>query len=302
MPNTLAHIGIQSLASNALFPEVDLKWVYIGLIIPDVPWITQRLIRIFSFNVDLYDLRLYCIVQASLVFCLILSLALASLTKDFWKTFLILSTNSFFHLLLDATQIKWANGVHFFAPFSWKMVNLSLYWPDNLTTYILTVFGFIFFIITWSKSLTSEIKFIIQPLFRPFLFIAFIVIYYILPLFFLAGPENANNHYVKTLRFFTSRSGEYVEFERDLYKPRNSGGTITSFAGEEIVVEGIELKNESKVSARGNFISNTRVHIIEYHVHSDYFRSVFSYAGLFLVFFLWILFLFNYRGKKGTSK
>ena len=84
MPNTLAHIGIQGLASKALFRKADLKWVYIGLIIPDVPWIAQRLIRIFPFDVDLYDLRLYFIIQASLIFCLILSFALASLTKDFW--------------------------------------------------------------------------------------------------------------------------------------------------------------------------------------------------------------------------
>ena len=71
MPNTLAHIGLQGLATRKLLRDADLKWIYLSCIIPDVPWIIQRLVRYVIPNIDLYDLRLYAIVQASFLFCLL---------------------------------------------------------------------------------------------------------------------------------------------------------------------------------------------------------------------------------------
>lgn len=115
MPNTLAHIGIQGIATRSIIKDADYKWILIGCIIPDVPWILQRIVSVV-FNVDLYALRLYATVQSSFFFCIILSLVLATFSKQYWRVFIILSTNSFFHLILDSLQTKWANGVHLFAP------------------------------------------------------------------------------------------------------------------------------------------------------------------------------------------
>ena len=69
MPNTLAHLGVQGIATRSVLRDADLKWIYLGCIIPDVSWIIQRLVRYVIPNIDLYDLRLYAIVQASLLFC-----------------------------------------------------------------------------------------------------------------------------------------------------------------------------------------------------------------------------------------
>ena len=144
MPNTLAHIGIQGLATRSIIKDADFKWIIIGCIIPDVPWILQRLVTI-AFNVNLYDLRLYSTVQSSFFFCILLSFLLATLARQYWKVFIILSINSFFHLILDSLQTKWANGVHLFAPFDWHFINFGLFWPENIITYILTGFGFLYF-------------------------------------------------------------------------------------------------------------------------------------------------------------
>ena len=100
VPNTLAHIGIQGLATRSIIKDADLKWVLVGCVIPDVPWIIQRLARLVS-EVNPYELRLYATVQSSFFFCLILSLLLSTLSKTYWKTFTILSINAFFHLILD---------------------------------------------------------------------------------------------------------------------------------------------------------------------------------------------------------
>ena len=88
------------------------------------------------------------------VYCL--SLALATISKHFWRTLIILSINSLLHLLLDATQIKWANGVHFFAPFNWQLANFNLFWPESIPTYILTFFGLIYFAINWRKCIAPK--------------------------------------------------------------------------------------------------------------------------------------------------
>jgi len=39
MPNTFVHLGIQTLGSKALLKGSDFKWIAVGCIIPDLPWI-----------------------------------------------------------------------------------------------------------------------------------------------------------------------------------------------------------------------------------------------------------------------
>ena len=79
MPNTLAHFGIQALASKAVDRRADIKWVAVGCILPDLSWITQRLIPFLVPGIDLLSLRVYCLIQASLFFCLLLSGSIAIL-------------------------------------------------------------------------------------------------------------------------------------------------------------------------------------------------------------------------------
>jgi hypothetical protein len=296
MPNTLAHIGLQGLATRSLLKEADLKWIYVGCIIPDVSWIIQRLVRYVIPNINLYDLRLYSIVQASFFFCLLLCFALAVFSKRFIRTFIILSINALFHLVLDAAQIKWANGVHFFAPFNWQMTNFNLFWPESISTYLLTFLGLMYFAIKWRRSISQNDFRIPQSVLRVWIFIFFIAAYFILPLSFLNLPERANNHFVKTLRDEKSRQGKHIEFDRARYKPNTKEGVLIIFTGEEIGIEGIRLKYPAAISIRGIFNSNQSVRASEYHIHTEWFRDVASYTGLTLVAMAWIVAFFM-RGK-----
>ena len=161
MPNTLAHFGIQALTNKAVFRPVDVKWIGLGCLLPDLPWITQRLILPLNM-VDSIDLRLYVIIQSTLFFSLILSAAISLQVKDSKRIFLLLGFNCLLHLLLDATQTKWANGIHLLAPFSWQLINFNFYWPEQLPSLLLTLIGLILFPIFAWHNRHREIEFIMD--------------------------------------------------------------------------------------------------------------------------------------------
>ena len=288
MPNTLAHLGIQGLLTRKLIDNTDLKWVYVGCIIPDMPWILRRALESFIPALDPFTLHSYVIIQSSLLFCLILSACLATLSKDFWKTFMTLGINTLFHLILDAFQIKFANGVQFFVPFNWSLTNFGLFWPESLPTYTITALGLIYFIINWRHCTSNPTILILKPASRIIPTAIFLTLYIFTPLLLLDGPVNANNHYIKTLQSNHDRTGEYVEFDRRGFKSTPAGDTLDTFTNEKIGISGINYKANANVSIRGKFVSNKMINVIEYHVHSAWFRNYASYLGLILVTLLWI--------------
>jgi len=287
LPNTLAHIGIQGLATRTVLRGADFKWIYIGCILPDLSWILQRFVRLSLSGIDPYDMRLYATVQTSFFFCILISAALALLTSDFRRTFSILVLNSFLHLLLDALQIKWGNGVHFLAPFDWRMINFGFFWPESLTAYLLTLLGLIYIIWNWHRSLNVPADKVRRSTTRLIAPIVLIAIYAVLPLAMFDGPEEADNHYVKTLRAYQDRPGRDIEVDREFFTPTSGGGVLRTYAGEDLLLEGIDLDRPVPISIRGNFISENRVRVRDYHIHSDRFREIASYIGLFLILILW---------------
>ncbi len=300
MPNTLAHLGIGGATTRAVITKADLKWVYLACIIPDLPWILQRTAHIFSPQVSPYDLRLYVIVQSTLLFCMVFSLAIASLSKDFLKTFLILAFGCLIHLLLDSLQKKWANGAQLFAPFNWSFLNFNLFWPESFPTYLITLFGLFYFFATFKNGVSASLNLKLRNFKRWLLFAATIIIYMLIPLFILNQPFDANNHYVKTLENIKERPGKYLEIDRRAYRFENGVGKINTFAGEDIKLKGIELKSNETLSIRAKFIDEHTAQVIEYHIHSAWFRDGTSYFGLLLVLIFWITNI--YINRKATLK
>ena len=120
-----------------------------------------------------------------------------------------------------------------------------------------------------------------------------VTVYFVIPSFLLDLSEGADNHYVKTLRDVNSRQGSYIEFDRIRYMPRNEGGVLMTFAGEEISAKGMKLKHPATVSVRGRFIDTNTVRISDFHIHSNWFRDVASYTGLALIAIVWMVVLFR---------
>jgi hypothetical protein len=67
-----------------------------------------------------------------------------------------------------------------------------------------------------------------------------------------------------------------------------SGGTIHTFAVEEINVDGMSLDYSTSVLVRVTFVTEDQIHVSQYHVHSKWFLDSSSYLGLLVVLILFI--------------
>ena len=291
MPNTLAHLGINGLVTRTLIKKADLILIYIGAVIPDFPWIIQRFVSALIPQVNIYDLRLYCVILASLFFSFILSAALAYFFIDTKRTFIIFSAGSLIHLLLDSIETKWANGVHLFAPFSWKLFNAGFFWPENIAIYIITAYGLFYLLFKWKETISTSINVSFNNFKKILAVFIFIIIYFSLPILFLDNVEAANNHYVKTLRDREHRTGNYFEIDRGNYIDDSKGDRIITTFHEELKVVNLNLQKSEKISIRAKFISRDEIQIIDYHIHSN--RDIFSYAGLLIIIILVTISLVN---------
>lgn len=299
MPNTLAHIGINGFLTKSLLKNSDLAWIFLGTIIPDIPWIIKKVIQFLLPQSVSYDLHLYFIVQASLLFSIILSGAFAAVSSKSLKSFAILVLGSFLHLLLDALQIKWANGVHLFAPFSWDLFHYGLFWPENITTYLITILGIVFLTINFKKLryAAPSLKINIS---KSFFTLILFMIYFVTPTYFINEVEKNDCHFIGTLKNYDSRVGKYIEMDRKRvsYNQSTNSYWIQSFDKSLIELYGITDLESSKISIKGYFVAKDLIKVTEFHENWEIFRDGASYAGLSIIFISWLYsFYLQFRKK-----
>lgn len=285
MPNTLVHLGVQSVSTKALFKEADFKWIAVGCIIPDVPWIIQRIILLAQVGIDPFFLRQYVTVQASLFFCFLLGGIIALLVASSARLFLLLAANSVVHLFLDALQIKWANGVHFFAPFSWELTGFDFVWPEHGIMYPFTAAGFIALVYFGTRDWKKDVVLNLNSA-KYAAAVVLLAVYFILPFWLRSGPDLADNHSIATLRNVAERPGRYLELDRSRY--RSSDNTVEIFSGERIKVTGDQPDRDAILSVKGYFSDVDTVHISSFHVHSP-LRDASSKIALTGVLLVWLM-------------
>lgn len=288
MPNTFGHIAVQGPLSRIFFRDADPRWIYLGCILPDVPWILQRIVvRVAPTAFDRYDVRLAAVVLASLFASFVLAAACAMLAERRGRTFALLAFGSTVHLLLDACQIKWANGVHLFAPFLWEPLRFDLFWPESLATLILTAGGVIAFVLLTTRAREREPLRATRG--RVTLAIALLAAYATLPALFMPAAEKADNHFVRTLRHPDVRAGRPVEFDRASFHATDRGVVLETFTGERLFVTGPRPDPPALVSLRGMFVDARTVHVRDAHVHAGRTRDWMSVLGLSAVAVAWLL-------------
>lgn len=288
MPNTLAHFGIQGAITHTLLQRAETKWILLGCLIPDIPWILQRAVWTLLPTLNRYDVKLYVIVQASLAVSLLLCASLALVARHPRKVFGILALNSLLHLLLDACEIKWGNGVHLFAPLSWKLLMFGWFWPDSAPTVVLTVGGLLYVIWAWRSASLETYPAGAVPRWRYAPAACCLLAYMLVPLGLLNGPYEQDNHFLQTLRDQSHRAGRQVEFDRERYLHRASEDRLQTFTGEELQVTGKRLDRSSRVSVRAVFIDDHTIHIDVLHEHRPGARDGASYLGIGLLIVFWI--------------
>ena len=297
MPNTLAHIGVQTLVTKSICRTADFKWIAVGCILPDIPWIMQRAVLGLIPGIDASGLHLYATIQSSLFYSLILAGAVSLLARESRKIFLILAGNCLLHLLLDALQIKWGNGVLLLAPFSWQLTGFHLFWPEQLPTSLMTGLGLIVLILFSIKDGLTPVYFKISP---DRLIPAALVLglYFLTPPLFFQGPLSADNHFAATILDRTHRSGHRVAFDRSRYDPATR--TIRIFSGERLKVTGLPDLKSGTVSLQGIFTDANTVQALQWHVHSP-LRNINSLVGLGATLLVWMVALFKKRCRVSPS-
>ena len=291
MPNTLIHIAIQTPLSRAVSPRTEIPWILAGVAIPDIPWIFQRL-WLAAGLADPYQIRLYFTVQASLLYCLFLSLAVALFSRKPGRIFPLLAANCLLHLLLDALQLKWGNGVLFLAPFDWQSTSIGLVWPENIMGYIISTIGLLYLCYKCKEIHREGLPLNTSPRFS---LAALCLLFYLLtPFLFMGDLEKSNSNYVKILKNEEERLGQHVALDRIYYSKEKA--KIYLFDGEPINVTGVLPESSTVMSLQGIFTSATSIQSTKFHKHNAY-RDLASIIGLSFSLAIWLYVLLPKLGS-----
>ena len=295
MPNTLVHLLVGTMATKPIFPTIDYKWIFLGAIIPDLPWIGQRLVRLVLPDLSPIDVRLYVAIQSALFASIILCAAFALLSRVRLQIFSALSIGVIVHLLLDATQTKWGNGVLLFAPFRWEMINFGLYWPEHWITITATLLGGAVGLFALLKAPPGQWDFIVPSLSHSTLILVFLLAYTFAPLPFLVGAERSDLHFADTLRQTEERAGRLIEVDRRNIEIDGTGVQLMHWTGEELFLHGALPDKTGVYSIRGTFVSPEVIEVREIYRHQAELRDYASYVGLLLVLLVWVRALLERR-------
>ncbi len=281
MPNTLAHFAAQGALSRGLFRAFDPRVVFLGCLLPDLPWILRRAIVGFGLPVDTFDLRLYTMGLASLAITLMLAAALAALTDAPRQVLLVLGVNVLLHLLLDATEVKFGNGVHLLAPVSWRMTSFDLIPGESPVYLALTLAGALVAAWVIARPRGMSVRLVPRPA-RIAIALALGAAYLAAPLPFLGAIEASGSYSVKTLRERDARRGRSVSLDRTGFVATPAGGLVQLWTGERVRATGNLPNHDATVSLHGTFLEPDVLRVDRIAVHRGH-RDWPSYLGLVLL-------------------
>jgi hypothetical protein len=285
VPNTLVHFAVQGAASRGAWPRLDPRFIYLGCLLPDLPWILRRAVVAFGLPADTFDLRLYTMGLASLAVTLLLCAGLAVVTASPRTVFAVLGAGALLHLLLDATEVKWGNGVHLLAPFSWRMTSFGLLPGESPVYLVLSVAGAL--LVAWeiARRRIAPIGLDLRPG-RLALGGALVAAYLAAPLPFLGAIEASDSYSVKTLREVDARTGRTVGLDRTAFLSTPAGGRIRLWTGETVRATGTLPGHDAAVSLYGTFLAPDVLRVdrlVEHRQHRDWP----SYLALVLLAAVW---------------
>ncbi len=302
MPNTLVHLGVQGLVSRSVYREVDLRMVYLGCVIPDLPWIAQRAIRGIHPAVDRIDLALYSGAQSSLLFCVLLSAVISAFTRNRGRNLAILVTGCAMHLALDITQIKWGNGAMLLAPFNWQVTSLGWWWPEHSLFTVLTLASLAYVIATW-RQIPDTPLLALPPAPVRALAATGLLLYLAVPVWLIPVLEDLDTYDTRTLGRVEERTGKQVRFDRaSLLDNRDGVATVRIFTGEVLKLTNAGSGDSGLISVDGIFTAPDTVAANRYRIHPAYTRDLASIVGLGLLALVWARVLWReWRGRRKAA-
>jgi hypothetical protein len=286
MPNTLVHFAAQGAASRGVWPRLDARWIYLGCLLPDLPWMLRRAVVAFGLPVDPFDLRLYTMALASLAGTLLLCAALSAVTAAPRLVLVVLGANALLHLLLDATELKFGNGVHLAAPFSWRMTSFDLLLGESPVYAVLAVLGLLLVVWELTRPRPAIVGFVLKAR-RLSVAAALAVAYLAFPLPFLGAIQASDSYSVRTLREVDLRAGRTVGLDRTAFHETPQGGVVHLWTGEDVRATGRLPAHNATISLEGTFLTPDVLRIDRLFVHRQN-RDWPSYVALLLLVVLWV--------------
>ena len=284
MPNTLAHLGAQALATRTVIRTAEVQWIFLGAVVPDVPWIAGRATRTLLPNLHDHDFWAYYIAQSSLVMSLLLCAAVAAIAARPGRAFVILGVNALFHLVLDGLQHRWGNGVHLLAPVSWESWNAGWFGLDSPAAFVLTGLGAVVAVVAllaiWRQRDTPALDLSRRRLAWAGVLL---VLYVGLPVPLRHGPLAADTLSVGTLHDRSNRSGRTIALDRTFYRRDGDRQFIHTYGGDVLSVSNRPLDSDAVVSIRATFVNDTTLFVHDFRDHSGSPRDLLTYVGLAVV-------------------
>ncbi len=282
MPAALVHMGVQGALLRSSRWRTEILWIYVGAILPDIGWIIQRVFRYMPIQVDPFLLLSYSSILTTLTGCLIASAAIAMLTAEKQRVFALLATGSLLHLILDAAEIKWANGVLLFAPFSWTMTTWDVFHQDGPFILTVTAGSLLFVLWNWNAGIReiNRAMWRLSPKNIAFA-VFFLALFFAWPIPWLDAPEKSGLYDMAVIRDVDSRTGSPIEIDRAHYD--SARNQIRIFTAEQIYLENFSAPADTLVSVRGVFQTPDVIQVKEYIIHHPWQRAVASKVGLGLL-------------------
>lgn len=299
MPNTLAHIGAQLPVTRAVSSKVDPRWVALGLLIPDLPWIFQRLIHLVFPQAPAIDIRAYVVVMSTPIFCMLLSAGISLLVKNSALVFAILAVESLLHEFLDCFQEKGGVGVPLLGPINWTSFSWPAFPMDGWISNLLTLSGALVILLLllgkWKYPTT------IRPArtgwqWRAPVVILFLASYIIGPMAFKEAAIRGNVHDLAVWRGDLPRMGMQIHFDRANYVPGSKpgeSGITDNFNEDPIRIIGIQEEQPSLISTIATFSDEETLIADDYVVHPPGRRFWYTITGLIGVGLIWLIPLFR---------
>jgi hypothetical protein len=291
--------------TRALFKTADPRWICLGLLIPDLPWILQRVLLSIPIDIPPYAIRAYVVGMSAPLMCSILSAAIASLFKKWREVFSILLFGSMVHLLLDAVQEKGGLGIPLAYPFYFETFSYPLFSMNGWISVSITFIG-----------LLTTLYILLKPRnYFPFpkwthekhrLILCGILVwgYLTIPAMFLEATIRSNVHDTGVISGLLNRTGASVHFDRAHFTPGVVSSIKNSTMPSAVEVVGIDLNAPALVSGKAIFVSENTLEMQSYEAHPRYARFSYTMVGLLAIIAIWIRPILSYgmihQGPKVT--
>lgn len=293
MPDLLTHFGSTYLVFRPMGYKDEIPLMYLGALIPDMPWIANRIFYFFDFSDPIQRLA-YLIPFSTPFMAVIAALIIALTQRNTLRSFAMLLIAALFHILLDTMQTRIAEGSLLLYPASFTQYSFGWFWPEDTISYVAVGIGFI---VTMFSLIVSGPRPGIQKT-RLHLIIVLALIAALFPVLTIDRIISANAYRTGFLEAPQKWEGKQISLERETVISANA---IKTFSGLTVKVAGKHnLQTGQSVSIRG-YYSNGTVYPELIHYHNAP-RDIFSYIALFIFVCIWLNIPWKIRTRFGTSK